>query len=268
MSGGGSREPAGFIISIDCTLLASNRHLASAGCQGVAGREPARLIFTIDCTLLVSARHLASAVCRGEERGARRPLLHYRLHSVGLSPAPGFGWVSGGGSQGACWLPKFIFAIDCSLQASTGTWYRLGVKGQFMGSRLASSSSLTALCWSPARHLASAGCRGAAQGDPASLIFTIDCTLLASARNLASAWCRVVARGEPAGFIINMDCTLLASARGWVSGGGTQGGCCFHLHHRLHSAGLRWHLVSAGCQGAVHKELRGSLDSSSPLTAL
>ncbi len=63
------------------------------------------------------------------------------------------------------------------------------------------------------RHLASAGCRVEARGEPTSFIFTVDCTLLASARLLASAGCRVAARGEPAGFIFTIDCTLRASAR-------------------------------------------------------
>ncbi len=38
----------------------------------------------------------------------------------------------------------------------------------------------------------------AARGEPAGFIFTIDCTLRASAQHLASAGCRVAARGEPA----------------------------------------------------------------------
>ena len=61
-------ELAGFIFTIDCTLRASARHLASAGCRGAARGELAGFIFTIDCTLRASARHLASAGCRGAVR--------------------------------------------------------------------------------------------------------------------------------------------------------------------------------------------------------
>ncbi len=72
MSGGGalgaygSGWSKGFIFTIDCTLLASARHLASAGChcRGAARGELAGLILSIDCTLLASAWHLASAGCR------------------------------------------------------------------------------------------------------------------------------------------------------------------------------------------------------------
>jgi hypothetical protein len=50
-------------------------------------------------------------------------------------------------------------------------------------------------------------------GTEVCFIFTIDCTLRASARHLTSAGCRGAARGEPAGFIFTIDCTLRASAR-------------------------------------------------------
>jgi hypothetical protein len=42
---------------VDCTLLASARHLSSAGCRGAARGELAGFIFTIDCILRASARH-------------------------------------------------------------------------------------------------------------------------------------------------------------------------------------------------------------------
>ncbi len=41
---------------IDCTVRASARYLASAGCRMAARGEPAGFIFTIDCTLRASAR--------------------------------------------------------------------------------------------------------------------------------------------------------------------------------------------------------------------
>jgi hypothetical protein len=103
-----------------------------------------------------------------------------------------------------------IFTIDCTLLASS-------------------------------RHLASAGCWGAAL-EPAGFIFTTDCTLLASARHLASAGYQVAARGEPVCFIFTTDYTLLAFAR---------------------------HLATAGCRPAVGGLHAGSLPaSSSPSTAL
>ena len=45
-----------FIFTIDGTLRASARHLASAGCRVAARWELAGFIFTIDCTLRASAR--------------------------------------------------------------------------------------------------------------------------------------------------------------------------------------------------------------------
>ena len=89
-----------------------------------------------------------------------------------------------------------------------------------MGSLPASSSPSTALCGPSPGTWPRLGVGGAARGELASFIFTIDSTLWASARHLASAGCRGAARGELAGFIFTIDCTLRASARHLASGVG------------------------------------------------
>jgi hypothetical protein len=44
------------------------------------------------------------------------------MHSAGLPPASGLGWVLCGGTPRRGKLAGFILTIDCTLLASSGTW--------------------------------------------------------------------------------------------------------------------------------------------------
>ena len=134
-----------------------------------------------------------------------------QAHTGGLSrlllrPAGPCGWQAPP-SRRTDFLDGSTTDIDCFTSRATrptapcgpppDTWPRLVVGGRRAGSPPASSSPSTALCGpSPGTwpRLGVGHSRGAARGELAGFIFTIDCTLRASDRHLASAGCRGEAR--------------------------------------------------------------------------